>query len=251
MSASAPPSRALRRIAVFDVDGTLTLTSAVDDACYIRSVREEWGVPSMSTDWSAYEHSTDNAIAAELFRRHRGREASVHELAALRDRFAGLVRAEADRDPSLFRPVPGVESILLGLPRHGWSVAIATGGWTPSARCKLDRAGVPWRELPAAFACDARPREAIIRIAAQRAAERAGVAGFERIVYVGDGVWDVRACRTAGFPFVGVATGERAERLRREGAGAVLPDYADAAAFLAALDAAQAPTAASRSGALA
>ncbi len=231
----------MRRLAVFDVDGTLTQTSQVDDRCYIRAVRETLGVEGMSTDWSSYEHSTDNAIAAELYRRHRRREATVSELAALRDRFAGLVREEAERDPALFREVPGAAALLGELPRRGWQVAIATGGWTPSARCKLARAGIPHETIAAAFACDARPREAIIRIAAHRAAERAGIVDFERIVYLGDGTWDVQACRRAAIPFVGVATGERAQRLRNEGAGRVLPDYRDVEAVANALASATPP----------
>jgi phosphoglycolate phosphatase-like HAD superfamily hydrolase len=237
-------SHALQRsrcLAVFDIDGTLTLTSAIDDACYIRAVREEWGIEDMSTDWSTYEHSTDNAIAAEIFRRHRGRDATTSELEALRDRFARYVQDEARRDPGRFRQVPGADAALRGLPDLGWSVAIATGGWTPSARCKLETAGVGYGNVPAAFACDARPREAIIQIAAHRAAERAGIAAFERVVYLGDGAWDARACRRLGMPFVGVGGGERAERLWAEGAGVVLNDFLDLEALVAALDTAAIP----------
>lgn len=222
-------------LAIFDIDGTLTATSAVDDDCYRQAVLDEWGIPSMSTDWSTYEHSTDNAIAAELFRRHRGRDATAAELASLRDRFARLVGAAAARDPSLFREVPGAAAALAALPARGWQVAIATGGWTPSARCKLATAGIDIEAIPAAFACDARPREAIIRIAAHRAAERAGRVAFDRIVYLGDGLWDLRACRRTATPFVGVATGERAERLRGEGAGRVVGDYRDFGGLLKAL----------------
>jgi phosphoglycolate phosphatase-like HAD superfamily hydrolase len=239
-----------RRLAIFDIDGTLTRTSEVDDACYIRAVREEWGVPSMSTDWSAYEHSTDNAIAAEIFRRARGREATPSELGALRDRFAGLVAAEAERAPERFQPVPGAPSLVVELPQRGWAVAIATGGWTPSARTKLARAGVPAADIPAAFACDARPRQEIIAIAASRAAARLGVERFERVVYLGDGVWDARACAAAGLPFVGVAQGQRAERLRDEGASVVLPDFADVARVLRALDEAGVPARRQEAGTL-
>ncbi len=239
------------RLAIFDIDGTLTRTSEVDDACYIRAVREEWGVPSMSTDWSEYEHSTDNAIAAEIFRRARGREASPAELAALRDRFARLVAEEAARAPERFRPIAGAPSIVVELPRAGWAVAIATGGWTPSARTKLASAGIPAEGIPAAFACDARPRQEIIAIAARRAAEVCGVRGFGRVVYLGDGVWDARACAAAAMPFVGIAEGQRAERLRAAGASVVLPDLADIARVREALERASVPVPRREAGTLA
>jgi phosphoglycolate phosphatase-like HAD superfamily hydrolase len=51
-------------------------------------------------------------------------------------------------------------------------------------------------------------------------------------VYVGDGVWDARACRGVGIPFIGIGTGSRATRLAAEGAVCVFPDFSDADIFL-------------------
>jgi phosphoglycolate phosphatase-like HAD superfamily hydrolase len=233
MTAHEPP-----RLAIFDIDGTLTRTSAVDDACYRRAVLEEWGIADVSTDWGSYAHSTDNAIASEIHRRHRGRDATTAELASLRDRFVRLVQAAPD---DAFQPTPGAAPLLDALAAAGWSVAIASGGWRPSAEHKLERAGRLGRGLPGAFGCDAWPRDAIVRIAAHRALAARGTATWAKIVYVGDGVWDVRACRTGGFSFVGVGEGRRADALRREGASLVLADFQDLAAALAAIDAARAP----------
>jgi phosphoglycolate phosphatase-like HAD superfamily hydrolase len=38
-------------------------------------------------------------------------------------------------------------------------------------------------------------------------AQRRPADGFERVVYVGDGLWDVRACVRLGLPFVGIGAG--------------------------------------------
>jgi phosphoglycolate phosphatase-like HAD superfamily hydrolase len=51
-------------------------------------------------------------------------------------------------------------------------------------------------------------------------------------VYVGDGVWDARACRSVGIPFIGIGTGSRATRLSAEGAVCVFPDFNDSDIFL-------------------
>ncbi|MDZ4754373.1 MAG: HAD family hydrolase [Phycisphaerae bacterium] len=221
-------------LVIFDIDGTLTQTMHIDEACYEDAVRREWGITGISTDWGAYEHSTDNAIASEIFRTHRGRDVTHAELAALRERFAGLIYAGSDSE---FVAVPGAAELLAALPALGWRVAIATGGWTLTAQHKLERAGIPWRGIPAAFACDARPREEIIRIAATRA----GVSTLERVIYIGDGVWDARACRRLGIPFVGVGEGPKAERLRAEGATQVLADYRDRERVVDALRHAEVP----------
>ncbi|MFO0827414.1 MAG: haloacid dehalogenase-like hydrolase [Phycisphaerales bacterium] len=220
-----------RRLVIFDIDGTLTQTAAVDETCYQEAIRAEWGVVGVSTDWGAYEHSTDNAIASEISRTHRGRDATDVELANLRDRFVRLLHAEIASRPERFRETPGAAAILRSLPSHGWSPAVATGGWTPSARLKLTQARVDVTGVPAAFACDARPREEIIRIAMRRAEEHYGGA-FERAVYVGDGLWDLRAAARLGIGFLGVATGARAERFRDAGAVHLVADFRDGERFV-------------------
>jgi FMN phosphatase YigB (HAD superfamily) len=70
-----------------------------------------------------------------------------------------------------------------------------------------------------------------MRLSKQRAAERYGES-FACTVYVGDGVWDARACRSVGIPFIGIGTGSRATRLSAEGAVCVFPDFNDADLFL-------------------
>src|SRR5438067_2085791 len=55
---------------------------------------------------------------------------------------------------------------------------------------------------------------------------------FACTVYVGDGVWDARACRSVGIPFIGIGTGSRATRLSAEGAVCVFADFSDTELFL-------------------
>ena len=58
------------------------------------------------------------------------------------------------------------------------------------------------------------------------------------VVYVGDGVWDLRAARRLGHGFVGVGGDRGRERLVREGASVVLRDFTDLEGTVAALSAA-------------
>jgi phosphoglycolate phosphatase-like HAD superfamily hydrolase len=95
-------------------------------------------------------------------------------------------------------------------------------------------AGMCFDDHPAASADDALDRESIMRLSKQRAAERYGET-FTCTFYVGDGVWDARACRTVGIPFIGIGTGSRATRLSAEGAICVFPDFSDTDLFLSSL----------------
>ena len=45
---------------------------------------------------------------------------------------------------------------------------------------------------------------------------------FRRVISVGDGLWDVRTARALQLPFVGIATGQHAVRLKAAGARTVL-----------------------------
>ena len=70
-----------------------------------------------------------------------------------------------------------------------------------------------------------------MRLSRQRAAGRYGEP-FASTVYVGDGVWDARACRNVGIPFIGIGSGSRATRLSAEGAVCVFPDFCETDLFL-------------------
>jgi len=95
---------------------------------------------------------------------------------------------------------------------------------------KMASAGMNYDAYPSASADDAAARAPIIQLAEQRAASRYGA--FENSVYVGDGVWDARACRALGIRFIGVGRGGQAEKLLAAGAVHVFPDFADGDGFV-------------------
>jgi beta-phosphoglucomutase-like phosphatase (HAD superfamily) len=93
---------------LFDVDGTLCDTSAVDAECFALACAEELGVPPATLDWSAAPEMTDAAIVEWLWREHRGRVPSPEEYASVHDRLLRALRKETygDRvDPHL-TPAP-------------------------------------------------------------------------------------------------------------------------------------------------
>ena len=67
------------KLVMFDIDGTLTQTFAVDTECYVEAVREVAGFQSISTNWARYQHTSDSGILDELYRTHLGRSPSEDE----------------------------------------------------------------------------------------------------------------------------------------------------------------------------
>ena len=211
-------------LAVFDLDGTLTATNEVDTSCFVEAVHAEFGFTPES-DWGAYQHCTDQGIAAEMLERHLGGPPTRRQLRNLARRFVDLLGAAASRDPQLFSPVQGARELLRHLSDSGWLTCIATGAWQASAQLKLHAAGLP-ADLPLFCSDDLVSREAIVSAAIAHGQSIAD-GPIEHIVAVGDGVWDVATARNLRLPFVGVAHGRRAERLRKAGARIVLADFSD------------------------
>jgi phosphoglycolate phosphatase-like HAD superfamily hydrolase len=228
------------QLAIFDIDGTLTATNAVDDECYLRAVAETFDLDGADLSWAEAPHVTDRGLARWLCTRHLNRAPEPHELTALERRFVAILQAELARAPERFAPIDGARGIFHHLQSAGWRIALATGAWGASARTKLGAAGLTAREMPMACADDAESREDIVRVAWQRAEAQTG-SRFDRVVSIGDAPWDVRTARSLALPFVGVGAGAGEERLRAAGARTVLPDLADGAAVLAALAAASIP----------
>ncbi len=218
---------------IFDLDGTLIESTAVDDACFLRAAEEVLGVHSPDPDWANYPHCTDTGLVAELLRRDTDRAMSPEILERFRRRFLELLR-EAERSrPGHFTPIPGTHELLEALAqREEVAVAVATGGFEVTARAKLEWAGLPLQHHPVAFSEDGPSRESILNAAMRRAGEACGRADFDRVVSIGDGVWDVRTAASLGIGFIGRASGEGADRLHRAGAETVLPDYRDVERFL-------------------
>jgi phosphoglycolate phosphatase-like HAD superfamily hydrolase len=221
-------------LVLFDIDGTLTQSQELDAEIYLRSLAEVFGFTGVCADWSAYRHTTDSGILTEVFETRLGRPPAPSEMAGMRAHFVEAIAAAALREP--FREVRGARHALELLSRQrGWQVGLATGGWGESARCKLQSAGFRCEGLPLASADDALSRAAIMQIAIDRAARVPTAEPPDHVVYIGDGVWDARACRDLRIPFIGIATGKQEQRLRTEGAAAVFADYTQIAEMTAAL----------------
>ena len=218
---------------MFDVDGTLTESFDLDSATYLDALREVFGFRDVSDDWATYRNITDAGILAEICETRLGRLPSPEETDAMRTHLADLTTRRIDEAGGL-RPVRWAAELLARLSRSPdeYTVAYASGGWGVTARLKLRAAGLPVDEVPGAFADDDLSREGICRAAHQRAEEQLG-GELPTVVYVGDGVWDVRTSRRLGYGFIGI--GRDADRLRAEGADEVFPDFQDADEFLAAV----------------
>ncbi len=218
----------MKKLVIFDIDGTLTKTTQVDDQCFVQSFVDELGIADLDTNWARYPTVCDSGITQHIFRTHLGRMPSAMELARLQRRFVALLEHAYEHEPQLFVEVPGAGAVIKNLRQHAdWAVAIASGGWQASAVFKLSKAGIAVDGLPAAFADHGITREVILATALVMARHTYQQQHFSRIAYIGDGVWDVRTARHLNLDFVGVASGNHEAVLRAEGARAIIQGFTD------------------------
>ena len=215
-------------LVIFDIDGTLTETDHIDEICFVQALADAHSITEISTDWAGYPHTTDSAITVHIFQEKFKRTPEAAELLKFQSCFVSLLQSYRVKDSSLFAETAGASSMLQRLNREPeWRVAIASGSWRVSATLKLEGAGIEVDDLPAAFADDGLSREEILQSAVSKAQAHYQQSDFNRVVSVGDGLWDVRTASNLKFPFLGIASGEGEKKLRRAGATHVIKDYVD------------------------
>jgi len=223
----------MTKLLVFDLDGTLARTNDVDRECYAQALLETLEMAGLSTDWDSYDHVTDESIVQQLYLERFGRPLESAESARVQARLVELFGARSAE----FQEIPGAGDLVRHLLADpSWAIALATGSWRCSAEFKIHHTGLPIAELPMAFAEDGPSRESIVSAAIERARRHYRMPSFERIVSVGDGLWDVRTARNLGLPFLGVADEPDARALREAGASHVVADFRHTALSLRLLD---------------
>ncbi|WP_033323684.1 HAD family hydrolase [Actinomadura atramentaria] len=208
---------------IFDVDGTLVDTDYLHAVCWWQAFRQGGHVVETAEIHRAIGMGSDKLLDHVL---PRDRDRSGDD--ALRAAHTALYAQYWDR----LEPFDGAGGLLRRCSRLGARVVLASSA-------SATEMGALRRALDADDAIDAVTSSADVEQSkpapdlVEEALDAAGVPA-DRAVFVGDAVWDVRACARAGLPCVGVLTGgvSRAELLD-EGAVAV---YAGAGELLRRFD---------------
>lgn len=191
-------SQAQVHATIFDIDGTLLQSAAVDDALYRAAVSAVLGSVRLRPSLHAYDYVTDTGVLSQILddnnispTRDPADEIKSHFVESLRKHI---------HNNGPFVEVPGAVELLSRLSKStSHAVAIATGGWRESAELKLESAGFDYAHLPLVTANDHHERTAIMELALAHLGSR-----FASVTYYGDGPWDRDACTALGWEFVAV-----------------------------------------------
>lgn len=224
---------------LFDVDGTLVYSNSVDSRSFAETYQAIYGEEFPSIDWRVYPHVTDHTIFGTVIRERFGREVEPGEMEHFQNCFVDLLQEKRGQSPGEFMEVPGAKAMVDHLLAADYGVGIATGGWGRPAKLKLRHVGIPVESLIFSAADNQVTREDILQQAIDEA--EAAYGGLDRVVYIGDAIWDVKTTRNMGLDFVGLRLQGDVEALTAAGAGVVIQNYNNQAAFLESLQRAHPP----------
>jgi phosphoglycolate phosphatase-like HAD superfamily hydrolase len=211
---------------VFDIDGTLIHSHALEADCFIQAFSKVTGINNIDRDWLSYTHVTDVGIASESIEKHLQKIATQEELQAIEETFITLFqKVIVDYPPT---PILGAESFIQSFMQNkNIALAIATGSYYRSAMLKLNLAKLMVNHLPLATCNDSLARMKIMQFAESKAKKHYQVTHFESITYFGDGPWDAVASKNLQWQFIGISSHYSKELLYQWGAKVVLEDYAE------------------------
>ena len=220
---------------IFDIDGTLVHSNKIDSQCFADTYQTVFGRAFPSINWLDYPHVTDDTIFGTVFKKHFSRLATDAEKQNFQENFVANILAERDRRPEAFHEVPGARAMIASLSQdQRYRVGIATGGWQAPARVKLDFVGINFAEMPAGYADGNPTRPDIIRMAINQAKAKYGEP--EKIVYVGDAIWDLTTCREMQLPLIGIRVKGDLDFFTERGVKFVFSGYQNLTAFKEAIE---------------
>jgi phosphoglycolate phosphatase len=229
----------MRRLVLFDIDGTL-LTSMSAGRRALRAAFEEEYDELSFFEAVRLDGKTDLQIIAELHTAAgRPERITPDGMSRLLDRYVAHLEVVIADSGTRVRPCPGVPKLLDALSeRDDVVTGLLTGNVVPGARLKLSAAGIDFgRFALGAFGSDSAHRPDLPPIAAARAQAYFGRAphGAE-IVIIGDTPADVACGAGINARAVAVATGSYSvAELELTGAYVTFPTLADTSAVLKAI----------------
>lgn len=228
----------MRKLVLFDVDGTLVLTGRAGLRAMNRAIEEVFG-DAAGLDGIPLAGRTDWAILADAVRR-LGKPLDGAMLGDLQHRYVTNLAAEIVHPGEGRKGVmPGVRELLDALERRDdVMVGLLTGNFEEGARVKLGHFDL-WRYFRCgAYGGDAADRNALVPVAVERA-RACGLPDIadSDVIVIGDTPHDVTCAHAAGAIAVAVATGSSTvEELVATGAEHVFPDLGDTGEFLRLLE---------------
>lgn len=188
----------MKNLIVFDIDGTLT-DSVKEHHKAFKETIVDIGVKQSKHELNLFKHHTDSFISKEIY------ETNTHEPFSddkIKEFENGLTEKIIHHQ---FKEILGAKKLIDTLKNNSsFGFCFATGSLRRSAEHKLRSIGIQYDEEQLVTSDGIYEREKIVTIAIQNALGYYNTEKFERIISVGDGLWDLITAQNLNIEFIGV-----------------------------------------------
>ncbi len=209
---------------IFDIDGTLADTLNIDDRLYRNSLFELFNLRLSDEEWEdakILSSGTDSGLFRLLADKYQIMKDSED---AMQLHFVNSFFNYYNSNKGSFAEIPGAVDFIQHLSAdNNFKIGIATGSWHGTGIIKLDSIGLDYRDFLFSNANISPKRSEIIKhlIDSENFSS-----GSDKITYIGDGIWDLAACRELNINFIGIDN-KNSDVLRNNGATFVFQNYLD------------------------
>jgi len=211
----------MKTLHLFDIDGTLTRSGSVDQRCYIDAFKTVFDIDITQYPWCSYPLVTDWVLAEHIWQLRYQKSFPEELLAPLNKAFMLELQKRYTENPDHIVEIPGALTYFNRLAAQGVPVAFATGCWRESAQFKLAKIGLDLGDHVIGHSGLHYARPDIMK---QAICQAQNVYDFEHVIYYGDGIWDLKACKELNIPLIGI-DGDQKGTLHAAGHDRVYHDY--------------------------
>jgi len=192
------------KLLIFDIDGTL-IDSVSGYHEVIINAMTDIGIKEIDTDFNALKHHTDSYALKYNYENFFNKELPV----ALLDQFESLIVKYLKIQPKTVA-ISGVNEVLSQLENSEYAIAFATGSLPESAILKMKESGLTMEVAVLSTSKTSFSREGFVTEAIEKAKSFYKVISFEKVISVGDGIWDLKTAQNLNLEFIGIGVKNKA-----------------------------------------
>ena len=213
-------NKKMKNLIVFDIDGTLTDSVNIHHKAFKETI-VDIGVKNGDQNLNLFKHHTDSFISKEIYETDTNKPFTDHIKKAFE---AGLTDLICSQQIDEIIGAKKIIEDLLSTPNFGF--CFATGSLRRPAEHKLKSIGIAYDNSQLVTSDNIFERENIVTTAIEKALIYYNVEEFERIISVGDGLWDLITAKNLGLEFIGIGK-QNKEVLIKNGAELVYDDLSN------------------------
>lgn len=187
-----------RNLIVFDIDGTLTDSVKIHQKAFTEMLIEV-GVENINSNYKSFKHHTDSFIAKEIYENDKAELFSKSKVAEFEKGLTEKISSEKIKE------IKGAKKIIEHIEKNtDYGICYATGSLLEPAKFKLESIGVNYNENLLIASDNIYEREKIVSKAIENAKEFYSVKKFDKIISIGDGLWDLITAKNLNLDFIGI-----------------------------------------------